>query len=272
MKISNSKKELARIISENGGWINGCDFAVQDKDSWVCFYEGRPTRCGDYWEDKGDCQYRCGFTQDNAIQNWHQTILSRAEYFHLYQAPDADGWIEWKSTAKSCGPVDGDVLVDVKLECGSEYFGQILSGDLWMDLWGNESIIAYRLHNPEQEKPEFYRSVMRSIPELEAKQTIEQLAAEYRNAKDYAERKQQEADAAKDDADARLAALVSAVKAVGLIPVDIVKPALDACMQLVDMVPTRLQSHQDDSVAAIGYAVNVERLYDKVRDAADSLK
>ena len=46
-------------------------------------------------------------------------------------------------------------------------------------------------------KPEFCESVMRSIPEPEAKPTIEQLAADYRNAKDYANRKQQEADAAK---------------------------------------------------------------------------
>ena len=48
------------------------------------------------------------------------------------------------------------------------------------------------------------------------KPTIEQLAADYRNAKDYAERKQQEADAAKADAEAKLAELVAAGKALGL--------------------------------------------------------
>ena len=51
----------------------------------------------------------------------------------------------------------------------------------------------------------------------EAKPTIEQLAADYRNAKDYADRKQEEADAAKADADAKLAELVAAGKALGLV-------------------------------------------------------
>lgn len=49
-----------------------------------------------------------------------------------------------------------------------------------------------------------------------SKPTIEQLAAEYRNRKDYAERKQQEAGAAKAEADVKLAELVAAGKAVGL--------------------------------------------------------
>ena len=66
-------------------------------------------------------------------------------------------------------------------------------------------------------KPEFCESVMRSIPEPEAQPTIEQLAADYHNRKDYAERKQQEADDAKADAEAKLAELVAAGKALGLV-------------------------------------------------------
>ena len=31
MKISKSKQELARIISENGGWREGAEWAAQDK-------------------------------------------------------------------------------------------------------------------------------------------------------------------------------------------------------------------------------------------------
>lgn len=58
---------------------------------------------------------------------------------------------------------------------------------------------------------------MRSIPEPTAKPTIEQLAADYRNAKDYAERKQQEADDAKVDEDAKLKALELAGEALGLL-------------------------------------------------------
>ena len=58
---------------------------------------------------------------------------------------------------------------------------------------------------------------MRSIPEPEAKPTIEQLAADYRNAKVYADRKQQEADAAKADADEKLRVLEIAGEALGLL-------------------------------------------------------
>ena len=73
-------------------------------------------------------------------------------------------------------------------------------------------IIAYRLHKPEiatsarEPKP---------VPVPEAKPTIEQLAQDYRNAEGYANRKQQEADAAKDGADARLKALEIAAEDLG---------------------------------------------------------
>ena len=38
MKISNSKKQLAKIIHENGGWYDGAEFAAQDKDGEVFHY------------------------------------------------------------------------------------------------------------------------------------------------------------------------------------------------------------------------------------------
>jgi len=88
-------------------------------------------------------------------------------------------------------------------------------------------------------KPEFCESVMRSIPEPTAKPTIGQLVADYRNAKDYAERKQQEADAAKTDADARLKALELAGEAIGLLlsPINAKKePELVIAVQVGDEV------------------------------------
>ena len=85
---------------------------------------------------------------------------------------------------------------------------------------GRSDIIACRLH--KQADPEFCESMMGSIPEPDEQvwtnpPSIEQLAADYRNAKDYAERKRQEADSAKADADARLKALELAGEAIGLI-------------------------------------------------------
>ena len=157
MKISNSKKHLAKIIHENGGWREMAEFAAQDKDGEVFFYYTQPTKRkeSEVWHHSGvlggdwiECE--------RAMPNWHQTILSREEYFHLYPAPDAG------------------IKVTVENRTTS--------------------------HLTVSDKP-----------------TIEQLAADYRNRKDYADRKQQEADAAKADADAKLVELVAAGKELGLV-------------------------------------------------------
>ena len=221
MKISKSKQELARIISEHGGWRNG-EFAAQDGDGSVGGYDVKPE-----WNSLTKYWWREAWGEwflVNKIKNHHQTVLSSAEYFHLYPAPDADGWIEWKGG--EC-PVERGTFVDIKDADGKEWLAAKASPqDEYSDAanvfweWNcteNNKIVAYRLHKPEQAKPEFCESVMRTIPEPEAKPTIEQLAADYRNAKDYAERKQQEADDAKADADAKLAALELACEAIGLI-------------------------------------------------------
>ena len=67
--------------------------------------------------------------------------------------------------------------------------------------------------------------------------TIEQLAADYRNAKDYAKRKQKEADDAKADAEAKLAELVAAGKVLGLVlSVAGVEPELGITVKVGDEV------------------------------------
>jgi len=162
MKISNSKKHLARIISENGGWRDWAEWAAQDKSycsrkNNVVLYKSKPPKpqVGESCWGGLPGEMLVELEAGELVRNWHQTILSRAEYFHLYPAPDAE--------------------------------------------------------------PRFCESVMGSIPEPTAKPTIEQLATDYRNAKDYAERKQQEADAARADADESLKALEIAGEAIGLI-------------------------------------------------------
>ena len=150
MKISNSRKQLAQIIHENGGWVDGAEFSAQDKDGEVFHYATRPSidKGSEVWGYKGCIGY--GEFMAKPLPNWHQTILSRDEYFHLYQEQGLEAALD-------------------------------------------EPFVS------EESKP-----------------TIEQLAADYRNAKDYADRKQQEADAAKADADAKLAELVAAGNALGL--------------------------------------------------------
>lgn len=219
MKISNSKKELARIISENGGWLCA-DFAAQQDDGEVWFSSVKPE-----WNTGRGCfsmGYEDHFTVGTLIHNRHQCILSRAEYFHLYQVQDADGWIEWNGG--EC-PVEVGALIDVKYrdlhvqlgsKVGDRSAVEMYATTHWRNSGGAADIIAYRLHNPEQDKPRFCESVMGSIPEPTASPTIEQLAADYRNAKEYADRKQQEADSAKADADDMLKELELAGEAIGL--------------------------------------------------------
>lgn len=159
MKISNSKKELTRIISENGGWRNG-EFAAQDGDGGIGGYKVKPEwhSLAKYWWREASGQWFFA----NKIKNHHQTVLSRAEYFHLCPAAETAPNPEIKSEIMGIAQVD-DINV------------------------------------------------------VESKPTIEQQAADYRNAKEYADRKQQEADDARADAEAKLAELVAAGEALGLV-------------------------------------------------------
>lgn len=213
MKISNSKKQLAKIIHENGGWRDG-EFAAQDGDGGVGGYEIKPE-----WNSLAKYWWRGAWGEwflANKIKNHHQTVLSRAEYFHLYPAPDANGWIEWNGG--EC-PVDGNEIIDIRYPESREEFGTKAKFRRWNHARNKGDIIAYRLHKPEKSLEELCGEVKEENKHehVEAKPTIEQLAADYRNAKDYADRKQQEADATKEDAEAKLAELVAAGKALGLV-------------------------------------------------------
>ena len=233
MKISKSKKELARIISENGGWREGAEFAwFQGK------LKGRPCREVWFGEEGSEPEYVPASGSFHSywsmvvdkfpaakFDNWHQTILSREEYFHLYPAPDADGWIEYNGEGS---PYSDEVVVEAKWSDGdftcSDNFGP---GCAWIVNDGEPNITHHRLHKPEQAGATDKLSseavsaakialMSDSIEELVRKPTIEQLAADYRKAKDYAERKQQEADAARVDADGKLKSLELAGEAIGL--------------------------------------------------------
>ena len=110
-------------------------------------------------------------------------------------------------------PVDGNEIIDIRYPESREEFGTKAKFRRWNHCGDKGDIIAYRLHKP---KPSEQMRQALAEAEVMEKLTIEQLAANYRNAKDYAERKQQEADTAKADADAKLAELVAAGKALGL--------------------------------------------------------
>ena len=190
MKLSKSKLALAKVINENGGWPERAMWAVQD--NCIAFFRGgKPEyKSGDrcWYSNCLDGACVGTITRDEKVTNWHQTILSREEYYQAYPKADADGWIEWGGG--EC-PVCIDDVVDVMQLDGHTYTARAVNFH-WLLKSGSVSVAAYRLHKPEA-KPEFCESVMRSIPEPEAKQTIEQLAHDYRNAKDYALRLQKDA-------------------------------------------------------------------------------
>ena len=148
MKISKSKQELARIISENGGWREGAGYLAMDTSGMVCGYLSAPKWSSSLREWTGSACFRI-FISTTLAPNHQRTILSREEYLFLHQNQGLE-----------------DALDE---------------------------------------------------PMVEAKPTIEQLASDYRNAKDYAGRKQQEADDAKADADEKLRVLEIAGEALGLL-------------------------------------------------------
>ncbi len=217
MKLSKSKLALAKVINENGGWVDGAKWAAQDKfhclkSNVVSFYmKGKPRHNGgDFW--RGNDVHGEKIYANELVRNWHQACLSREEYYQAYPVSDADGWIDHNGKSN---PVGGKDVVDVLFGNGRTSMSMCAGGWNWS--WDGKSsasgflIEKYRLHNPEV-KPEFCESVTRSIPgsesidelcakvteenkhqHVDAKPTIEQLAADYRNAKDYAERLQKEA-------------------------------------------------------------------------------
>lgn len=297
MKLSKSKLALAKVINENGGWPSGALYAAQDKRtpiygaSLIVAYRikpNRPQKHSLYWAgDSVDDDVVSCIHSNNLLRNWHQTCISREEYYQAYpkadaydglittkdiheyakkvrecdlgypEKADADGWIEWEGG--EC-PVDRGTIVDVRHRNGGEHISCAALG-LWNQTWGRvgknpDDIIAYRLHKPEV-KPEFCESVTRSIPEpdkieelaeimgcnadiesiisvaksnedwikqlvgrvssknQEAKPTIDQLAHDHRNAKDYAERLQKEADDAAKVADVKFGELEQAMEQIG---------------------------------------------------------
>lgn len=226
MKLSKSKLALAKVINENGGWPIGADWSFQPKhdygDVWFSSGSKKPIRSGDGFNHgclDGKWIYNQRISHKSMIGNWNQCVLSREEYYHAYPKAD-DGWIAWGGG--EC-PVDVELAVYVNYRDGGETPAAVKAGSQrWNHSGLGGDIMSYSLHKTEV-KPELCESVTRSIPDPEAKPTIEQLAQDYRNKLGYANRKQQEADDAKAAADAALGELERAGDALGLL-IGVAKP------------------------------------------------
>ena len=147
MKISNSKKQLAKVINENGGWPERALWAVQD-NCIAFFLGGKPEyKSGDrcWYSNCLDGACVGTITCDEKVTNWHQTVLSREEYYQAYPMTDDDGWVEWNGG--EC-PVCGDDDVEVVMVDGSTDHGIADEFD-WHRDGGHLSVASYRLRNAD---------------------------------------------------------------------------------------------------------------------------
>ena len=104
MKLSKSKLALAKVINDNGGWVDdSANWAVQPKheegDIWFSSSDNTPYRSkglGGFTFDGRGLWLDDVIKHNKLHQNWHQCVLSREEYYQAYPRTDADGWIEWK--------------------------------------------------------------------------------------------------------------------------------------------------------------------------------
>lgn len=245
--ISKSKHKLAQLLIEAGvtQFPEGANWAAQCKrDVAISFYRDKPYRDDDcWWGDHLDC---CDVSIGVLIPNWHQTELGRDEFDQIVAEtvvqgePDADGWIEW---LRDKLPVAKGTIIDVKYSDGDELYaapcgvfttsmtsirGECASAELFGRGDGSFiHIIAYRLHKHGEAEPQYCESVTRSIPKpdlsnknnsitqlddigvVELKPTLDQLLQCWRNADDYAQRKQAEADEAASMRDERWQAVLA---------------------------------------------------------------
>lgn len=83
-KLKPAKQALADAIHQNGGWPESelLDFATSNAFGEVLCSASHPERKGNVWVN-GD-YYRLIACIKGTIANWHQTVLSRDEYFTAY--------------------------------------------------------------------------------------------------------------------------------------------------------------------------------------------
>ncbi len=83
-KLKPAKQALADAIHQNGGWPESelLDFATSNAFGEVLCSASHPERNGNVWVN-GD-SWRLIASIKGTIANWHQTVLSRDEYFTAY--------------------------------------------------------------------------------------------------------------------------------------------------------------------------------------------
>lgn len=170
--MTNKERELIEILLDNitpDDWPEGLPYAAQDKyDAAVYVYSGMPDISSIYksiWSDVTlDCE--CIAIADVICKHWNKTIVHRDEFMKRWNernpVVDSEGWIQWNGGEM---PVEKGTLIDVKyrdgkinfhVEAGGEFpsKGSIptMTANNWIKINVGSDIIAYRLHQPQQQK------------------------------------------------------------------------------------------------------------------------
>ncbi|HIB5058302.1 TPA: hypothetical protein ACWW69_002455, partial [Klebsiella pneumoniae] len=86
---------------------------------------------------------------DAVADDWDTAIITREQYEAALAAKN-DGWIDWGGGKHP--PVSTNTIVDVKLEKGYVQSGYPAGEYSWEHVWQGSNIIAYRLHQPQEEE------------------------------------------------------------------------------------------------------------------------
>ena len=92
MKLSKPKLALAKVINENDGWVDvTMQLAASNKNGSVYLWSNTPRRIRHVWDFGGRFTALRGDWRK--LPNWHQTIISREEYYQAYPKADDDDWL-----------------------------------------------------------------------------------------------------------------------------------------------------------------------------------
>lgn len=139
---------LVQELPKRGGWPEGVKEVEQD-------------RGGQLIEMSQSSDYYSTFSLP-LCDHWGRDVVTREQYEAALAAskemitnkPGSDGWISWRGG--EC-PVDGDVVVDVKLRAQgqADLDGDIADNFRWEHFSNGSDVVAYRLHQSEHQKPQW---------------------------------------------------------------------------------------------------------------------
>jgi hypothetical protein len=152
-RLRPAKQALADAIHQNGGWPNccHCNFATSSNRILASFFTQRPVIQRGYQLTGWVRAQPLGLTR-RPLPNWHQTILSRDEYFAAYPEQvevDVSSETEHKAEAKMKSASEITIKASDWHKNGElPPVGEVV--DVWFDdgrqCWDKAEVIGYNKH------------------------------------------------------------------------------------------------------------------------------